>query len=107
MYGLKPVPFAGPKAFSSRAERSVVSGGGDFVGPAGGFEEFAGAGAVGGADQTVALDEVDEALPGAQTTRWQQPRPRLPEKVRVKDGAPSFAGWVKGGVSGALERHQI
>jgi len=34
--------------------------GGDFVEPAGGFEEFAGAGAVGGADEAVAFHEVDE-----------------------------------------------
>ena len=38
----------------------LVVGGRDFVEPAWGFEEFAGAGAVRGADEAVAFHEVDE-----------------------------------------------
>ena len=37
------------------APHLFVGGGGDFVEPAGRFQEFAGTGAVGGADQTVAF----------------------------------------------------
>jgi hypothetical protein len=64
MRGLKPPP---PSKSRACAICLLVGGGGDFALPVGGFEEFAGAGAVGGTDQAVVFHHVDE-VGGAAVT---------------------------------------
>ena len=74
--GLKPV--VSYQAFAARLKPChdtvrflkctlLVGGGGDFALPVGGFEEFAGTGAVGGADQAVVFHHVDEVGGSAVT----------------------------------------